>query len=203
LVTENRRSRGHKRRHLFTSSGAVSFAPNRSLASYLRRFILAALALIFFLPVALTKAVTEGSLTDANQAVAAEISAKPMTPVDMQQVSKGFRSGVREPQQSVIRTESEWLELWRKHSNEFHTTPPTVLFDQEVAVAVFLGEKNTGGYDLTIVRAERNDDELVIYYQETSPAPGAMLIQAFMQPFHIVRINRQDLSAKVIFRRES
>jgi len=181
----------------------VSFAPNRSRTSYLRRFILAALALIFFLPVALTKAVTEGSLTDANQAVSAEISAKPMTPVDIQQVSKGFRSGVREPQQSVIGTESEWLELWRKHSNEFHTTPPTVLFDQEVAVAVFLGEKTTGGHDITILRAERSDEELVVYYQETAPAPGSIVVQVFTQPYHMVRINPQHLSAKVTFRRES
>jgi len=134
---------------------------------------------------------------------AAESPRKPYSPVTFQTVSKGYRSGAREPQQIVLRNQAEWSELWRKHSNELYSTPPTVLFDQEIVVAVFLGEKNTGGYDITIVRAERNDDELVIHYQEKTPAPGSMLIQAFMQPFHIVRINKSDLSAKVSFRRES
>lgn len=127
----------------------------------------------------------------------------PLTPVDFQSVSKGNLSGVREPQQSVIRTQAEWLELWRKHAKDFNVTPPTILFDQEVVAAVFQGEKPTGGYDITIVRAERSDEELIIYYREKAPASGSILVQVFTQPFHMVRINRQDLATKVTFRRES
>ncbi len=134
---------------------------------------------------------------------AAESAREPYSPVTFLTVSKGYRSGVRAPQQIVLSNQDEWSELWRKHSSELYSTPPTVLFDQEFVVAIFLGEKTTGGYDITIVRAERNDDELVIYFEEITPAPGSMLIQAFMQPFHIVRFNKNDLSKKVSFRRES
>ena len=128
---------------------------------------------------------------------------QPLTVVDVKSVNKGYGSGVREPQQSLIRTQAEWLELWRKHTNDFNATPPTIFFDQEVVAAVFLGEKPTGGYDITIVRAERSDEELIIYYREKAPAPGSILVQVFTQPFHMVRINRQDLATKVTFRRES
>jgi hypothetical protein len=135
---------------------------------------------------------------------AADKGTQPATPVNFQSVTKGYRSGIKEPLQSVIRSESEWQNLWRKHSNELYSTPPTVRFDQEVAVVIFLGEKPTGGYDVSIVRAERSGDELVIYYQEKAPAPGSgLLAQAFMQPYHIVRIFKRDLGAKVTFRRES
>lgn len=135
---------------------------------------------------------------------AAEKGAQPATPVSFQSVSKGYRSGVKAAQQSVIRSQTEWQELWRKHSNELYSTPPTVLFDQEVAVAIFLGEKPTGGYDVSIVRAERSGDELVIYYQEKAPVSGSgLLAQAFMQPYHIVRLFKRDLGVKVTFRRES
>jgi len=116
---------------------------------------------------------------------------------------KGYLSGIREPLQKVVRNQAEWLELWRKHTSDFNTTPPTVLFDQEIVAAVFLGDKPTGGYDVTIVRAERSGDELVIYYLEQAPPPGGIVTQAFMQPFHIVRIPSKDVGPKVTFRRES
>src|SRR5262245_50495020 len=52
--------------------------------------------------------------------LAAETNAKPMSPVDFQSVNKGYRSGVREPLQSVVRNQAEWLELWRKHATDFN-----------------------------------------------------------------------------------
>jgi hypothetical protein len=75
-----------------------------------------------------------------------------------------------------------------------------VVFDLEIVAAIFLGEKPTGGYDVTILRAEQSGDELIIEYQERSPAPGSITIQVFQQPFHIVRINR-EVGPKVTFRR--
>jgi len=70
-------------------------------------------------------------------------------------------------------------------------------------VAIFLGEKPTGGYDITITRIERSGDELVINYQEKVPTPGGILVQAFTQPFHMVRIPSKEIGAKVTFRRMS
>ena len=144
-----------------------------------------------------------GSANGVAVAIAAEIGTKPASTVNFQSISKGYRSGVREPRQAVVRSQAEWLELWRTHSNELYSTPPTVLFDQEMVVAIFLGEKPTGGYDITITRTERSGDELVIYYQEKVPTPGSMLVQAFTQPFHMVRIPSKDVGARVIFRRVS
>ena len=139
---------------------------------------------------------------DFTEVAAAERASKPPTPVPFLNVIKGYRSGIREPLQTVVRSQAEWTTLWRRHSNDLNATPPTVLFDQEIAAVVFLGEKSTGGYDITITRAEQTDDALVIYYQEKTPGPGSTVIQVFQQPFHIVRMNR-EVGTKVTFRRES
>ncbi|MBM2806138.1 MAG: hypothetical protein HW419_4031 [Deltaproteobacteria bacterium] len=151
------------------------------------------------------------ALTDANEfnrrfmpreIVATEINMKAAIPVTFQSVGKGYRSGVREPLQIVVRSQAEWTALWRRHSNELNSTPPTVLFDKEIVVGIFLGEKPTGGYDTAIVRAERHNDELVIDYQELKPAPGGMVTQALTQPFHMVRV--AAMGAKTVsFRRLS
>ena len=152
--------------------------------------------------VAVSAAIEIGGKFGFREIDAAETTMKPSTRVSFQNVVKGYRSGIREPRQAVVRSQAEWTAIWRRHSNELNSTPPTVLFDQEIVVAVFLGEKTTGGYDTTIIRAEQSDDTLVIYYQEKTPAPGSMVIQVFMQPFHIVRMNR-EVGSKVTFRRES
>lgn len=170
-----------------------------------RRWFFAVVALVSFPAVfgSITNSPSSYPSIYVDSAAAAEMPPQPLTVVDVKSVNKGYGSGVREPQQSLIRTQAEWLELWRKHTNDFNATPPTIFFDQEVVAAVFLGEKPTGGYDITIVRAERSDEELIIYYREKAPAPGSILVQVFTQPFHMVRINRQDLATKVTFRRES
>ena len=162
--------------------------------------ILIVLSLATLIP--LSEAAEPSGKPDPAGTGAAEGAIKPATQVSFLNVLKGYRSGIREPLQVVVRSQAEWSALWRKHSSDLYSTPPTVLFDQEIVVAVFLGEKTTGGYDITIVRAEQNADELVIHYQEKTPAPGSPVIQVFQQPFHIVRINR-EVGSKVTFRRAS
>ena len=173
-----------------------------SLKGFVRR--LQPTLLILMSPVAVSAAIEIDGKIGLREIAAAEITMKPATRVTFQTVSKGYRSGVREPQQIVVRSQAEWNALWGKHvSSETKPAPPPVIdFAKELVVGIFLGEKPTGGYDTTIVRAEQSDDTLVIYYQEKTPASGSMVIQVFMQPFHIVRMNR-EVGSKVTFRRES
>jgi hypothetical protein len=119
-------------------------------------------------------------------------------------VEKGYRSGVRDPLQVVIRSQGEWNAFWKRHSvtNPNPAPAPNVDFDREMVVGIFLGEKSTGGYEVEIVRAERRDSSLYFYYREKSPPPGAMVTQALTQPFHLVRVAKYD-NPQIIFRRDS
>jgi len=136
--------------------------------------------------------------------VATQIAMKPTVPVTFRSVGKGYRSGVRAPLQIVARSQNEWTALWRQHASVDSSSrpPPAIDFEKEVVVALFLGEKPTGGYDVQISRAEQTNDGLIIYYREKDPSPGGMVIQALTQPFHIVRIIG-EVNSEVIFRRES
>lgn len=119
-------------------------------------------------------------------------------------VAKGYRSGIREPLQTVIRNQGEWNVFWKRHSSrDTHSAlAPSVDFDREMVVGIFLGEKNTGGYGVEIVRAERRDSSLYFYYREEIPPPGAIVTQALTQPFHLVKVMKYD-NMQVIFRRDS
>lgn len=123
-------------------------------------------------------------------------------PVSFHTVLKGHRSGVPEPLQMVVRNQSEWSTLWQRHVSIEPSPPPlpAIDFSKEIVVAVFLGEKSTGGHDVEIVRIDQNNDVLLVAFVEKSPQPGGVVTQAFTQPFHIVRVAAQR-AARVNFRR--
>ncbi len=118
-------------------------------------------------------------------------------------IAKGSRSGVRERQFVVIRTQPQWDTLWRAHQSGVSPEQPLPAFDDrhEMILAVFSGEKNTGGYGIEVARVEEQQTarRLNVVVRETSPAPNAMRVQALTQPYHMVRLKRIDLP--VVFSR--
>ena len=119
-----------------------------------------------------------------------------------QTVLRGYQSGVREPLETVARNQINWETLWRKHvAKEANPpTPPLVDFNKEIVVAVFLGERPTGGHDIEITKVEQTDGKLVVSVVERKPPPGSLTTQAFTQPFHIIKVAAQGSQA-VSFRR--
>lgn len=171
---------------------------------WLRQLVAACLCLMVLACASHTESAVVSSRQRTEQLANAESLMQSASEITFQTVSKGSRSGVREPRQIVLRGQAEWNSLWAQHisADAKPVPPPAIDFAKELVVAVFLGEKPTGGYDTAITRAQRGDDAVVIYYRERTPAPGAMVIQTLTQPFHMVRING-DVKFMVIFRRES
>jgi PrcB C-terminal len=172
-------------------------AQSESLNSIPRYFVIWTLFILFFI----TSPSEEVTLTRSPSQVAAGEFGKPPVQLSFQTIVKGYRSGVRESLQTAARNQAEWDSLWKKHSVETNPPPPPFVdFKKQIVVAVFLGEKPTGGYDVEIVRAEQSDGALVLHYREKNPLPGSIAIQALTQPFHIIQIVRDD-NLKPTFRR--
>ncbi|MGZ3537738.1 MAG: hypothetical protein ACXVAB_06850 [Thermodesulfobacteriota bacterium] len=61
-------------------------------------------------------------------------------------IDKGFRSGIKEQKFIAPKKEKKWEDLWRLHKG---TSLPgqeiRIDFEQEMVIAVFSGEKRTGG----------------------------------------------------------
>jgi hypothetical protein len=130
------------------------------------------------------------------------MAASSLSRVPFQTILSGHRSGVREPLETAARNHAQWKALWEKHvSTEPHPPAlPAVDFPREIVVAVFLGEKPTGGHDIEITSVDQRDGGLVVSFAAKSPQSGSIVTQAFTQPFHIVRVATQS-SGTVSFRR--
>jgi protease stability complex PrcB-like protein len=118
------------------------------------------------------------------------ITEAPVTRVSFQTLDKGPRSGVRDPLQTIVRDAADWNALWQIHTSIKPNPPPApaVDFSRDIIAGVFAGEKPTGGYDVEILRTEKGDVALIIYYRERSPLPGGIVTQALTQSFHIVKV---------------
>jgi protease stability complex PrcB-like protein len=69
---------------------------------------------------------------------------------------------------------------------------PPVDFSRDMVVALFMGERPTGGFAIEVTRIERTDSGLSVHYRTTRPDPAAMQPQALTQPFHLIALPRSD-----------
>ena len=68
----------------------------------------------------------------------------------------------------VIRDAENWRQLW------------------DMALAVFLGMRRTGGYDIAIEPAGQSGSAALFRVREVPPAPGAFVTQALTNPYRII-----------------
>lgn len=88
----------------------------------------------------------------------------------------------------VVQSTAAWDTLWSAH-NGSSDEQPEVDFSRQSVLAVFAGEKPTGGYSIRITGIQQQGSSLVVSYSETSPGPDAMVTQVITSPAHLVRID--------------
>jgi hypothetical protein len=106
----------------------------------------------------------------------------------MQTLNADLMSGVARAEQVVARTEPEWQTLWRRHAPG--RPAPAVDFTKHMVVAVFLGTRPSGGYQVQISDIRSDGNELVVQWREARPGPGQVAAQVMTAPSHIVTVPR-------------
>lgn len=64
-------------------------------------------------------------------------------------------------------------------------------YNRFFAILALQGLKPQGGYSVTVQRIVRQDDQINVYAEFTSPEPGTRRIQAFTSPYHLVAVSKQ------------
>lgn len=105
----------------------------------------------------------------------------------------GFSSAIKEPLALAIRNQREWEHFWARHTALQTPRPatPPVDFEKFMVVAVFAGERPTGGYFIRIESVEMGDITTVFYW-EGMPLQSGFSTQALTQPYHIKVIPRKN-----------
>lgn len=121
----------------------------------------------------------------------------PINELKFKTINRGFNSNQAAQNNYVIKSEEEWISILQKTNAEL---PAPVDFDDEMILAVFQGEKPTGGYNIEIRKIVENENTIEVLVSETSPGSKCMVTDALTSPFHIIRIQKSD--KEVLFRTE-
>ncbi|MBD2526672.1 protease complex subunit PrcB family protein [Nostoc sp. FACHB-133] len=116
--------------------------------------------------------------------------------VNFRTIARGADSGYRTASQLVIDNPEEWASVWQQHASNIIPPPPVpgVDFTDNQVVAVFMGEKRTGGYSVEILTVETKSSEkenlasLVITVAYHQPKPGEIVPEVITHPYQIITI---------------
>ena len=101
---------------------------------------------------------------------------------------QGAHSGAQSPA-TIVATDAEgWTKIWQLAGQK-----PDTDFDptRQSAVAVFLGQRNTGGYAVNVVSMGVRQDRFVIVVDETTPG-DRIVTQALTTPWLVLLLDRPE-----------
>jgi hypothetical protein len=128
--------------------------------------------------------------------------------VNFRTIARGANSGYQRASQMVIDNPEEWADIWQQHASCNIPPPPVpdVDFTDDQVVAVFMGEKRTGGYSVEILTVETKSSEqedltsLVITVAYHQPKSGEIVQEVITHPYQIITIP-QLAGNKVLFKK--
>lgn len=109
--------------------------------------------------------------------------------VNFETIDLGYYCDHRERGDYIIQTQQEWDELWNKTYGS-SSEAPYINFSSNIIIAVYMGERASGGYRIEITNIGENEEQVRVHIRETSPSPGRMVTMLITQPYHIVKLNR-------------
>ncbi len=127
------------------------------------------------------------------------------TRVPFETIMQGSHADRREAGEEVARSQSEYERIWRQTQSGRATEPDVeggateVDFDDEMVIALFMGQQSTGGYAIEVDEVRVDEQTATVYYRERRPGPDEIVTQALTSPYHLVRLPR--LSQEVRFSR--
>jgi hypothetical protein len=75
---------------------------------------------------------------------------------------------------------------------------PKIDFTKSMAIALFLGQKPSGGYGVAIESVRVVNGDIQVAVRRMSPPPGAPVTMALTSPYHVVVVARHDGQVKLL-----
>ena len=110
--------------------------------------------------------------------------------VGFETVEKGQNSGIQDARNLVFNDSESFAEFWAELKQNVSPQPamPEMDFDKYTVIAAALGSKPNGCYTIEIKDVRQTQSNVYVLVDKPEPSEGAMCTQAFVQPYHIIKI---------------
>jgi len=118
--------------------------------------------------------------------------------VPFEVVARGQQAvGVTAPSFRLLRTADELASAWGvAYASSLQPPPvPGADLERETLVAIFLGQKPTGGFGIEVRDVTLEGGDLFVDLLLTTPGEGAMVTQALTSPWLLLRVPRGGVAA--------
>jgi len=116
--------------------------------------------------------------------------------VSVDQIDQGQYGDIVEGTQTVLRDEEAYASFWERLHADRSSVPerPPVDFDEEVVVAIVLGQRPSGGYSVAIDEVLANDagGRIQVQFTETVPGDGCLATAALTSPYVLATVEAQE-----------
>ncbi|MBX3144055.1 MAG: protease complex subunit PrcB family protein [Trueperaceae bacterium] len=101
-------------------------------------------------------------------------------------------TSIREARYQMIQTRDQLISLWAAaHSAQLQQPAlPEVFLERETIVGIFLGQRSSGGYSVSVVDVVEERGDLYIDVRLTVPGRGDFTTQALTSPWTLVKVLR-------------
>lgn len=110
-------------------------------------------------------------------------------------LAEGDNATVNSADFAVATSDAALISLWNvAYGNQLAQPPlPEVDFRRESVVAIFIGQRPSGGYGITLEQVTIEDGEVYISLQENEPTEDAITTQALTSPWVMLTVTRPNL----------
>lgn len=130
----------------------------------------------------------------------------PLTPatesvdIAFETIAKGQIGAEKENKNYIVEDKDEWQKIWDKVYANTVPKPllPEIDFGASAVIAVFQGEKPSGGYDIEIIKMTENNLNTFVFVKEISPDENCGVITVITSPYHIIGFKKAD--KKIVFK---
>ena len=115
----------------------------------------------------------------------------------VRELASGSYSQQAEQRFEFVTTRADWAPLWDRTARG---PIPEVDFSRESVVAVFMGQRPTGGHAIRVEQVVREGPRLTVEVLLQAPGPDCMTTQALTQPYHMVAVPAGATRAEFVTR---
>ena len=113
-------------------------------------------------------------------------------------IEKNANNQLTERTTKVIKSQTAWQALWEALSITDGPTP-AVDFNAKMIIAIFQGQKGTGGYEIEVTKILERENYIEVFAKETSPGVNCGADAVITSPYHIVELNKSDKEVTFTF----
>ncbi|AIY89481.1 protease complex subunit PrcB family protein [Geoglobus acetivorans] len=117
--------------------------------------------------------------------------------VSFERIAEGIYAPFPEKAYFVIRNDTEYLEFWNK-TGMIIKNPD---FEKYSYLALFMGERPTGGYMIAVKEIVKEGDKVKVYIELAEPSETCFVTQEITRPFLILRVEK--IEGDVVFVEET